>query len=61
MLYFIGKTLELIGIVLLGAGLYVGCVKPYGLSDSRAMGMEMGSLALGVLIFFIGRLIEKRQ
>jgi hypothetical protein len=60
MLFYIGKTLELIGMALLGAGLYIGCAKPYGLSEGRAMGAEMGSLILGVLVFFIGRLIEKR-
>ena len=57
---FFGKVLELMGIVLLGAGLYLGCAKPYGLSDGESMGAEMGSLVIGILIFFIGRLLEKR-
>ncbi len=56
----IGKVLELIGMTLLGAGLYVGCAKPYGLSEGGAMGVEVTSLAVGILIFFIGRTIEKR-
>ena len=55
----IGKTLELIGMSLLGAGLYVGCVNPYGLSEGSAMGAEIGSLVVGILIFFAGRMIEK--
>ena len=59
--YYIGKTLELMGIACLGAGLYLGCVNPYGYSESKAMGVEMGFLTLGVLVFFVGRLIEKRQ
>ncbi len=59
-MFFIGKVLELIGIVLLGAGLYLGCAKPYGLTEGESMGAEMGSLALGILIFFIGRVLEKR-
>ena len=59
-MFFVGKVLELIGIVLLGAGLYLGCAKPYGLSEGESMGAEMGSLVVGILIFFIGRLLEKR-
>jgi len=58
--FIIGKALELIGMAFLGAGLYVGCVKPYGLSEGAAMGAEVASLAIGILIFFIGRTIEKR-
>lgn len=59
-MFIIGKVLELIGMSLLGAGLYVGCVNPYGLTEGAAMGAEVASLALGILIFFIGRTIEKR-
>ena len=58
-MYYIGKTLELMGIACLGAGLYLGCVNPFDYSESKAMGVEMGFLTLGVLIFFVGRLIEK--
>ncbi len=59
-MFIIGKVLELIGMSLLGAGLYVGCVNPYGFTEGAAMGAEVASLALGILIFFIGRTIEKR-
>ncbi len=59
-MFFIGKILELIGLAFLASGLYLGCANPYGLSEARAMGVEMGSLALGILTFFVGRLIEKR-
>lgn len=59
-MFFVGKVLELVGIVLLGAGLYLGCAKPFELSEGEAMGAEMGSLAVGILVFFIGRLLEKR-
>jgi hypothetical protein len=59
--YYIGKTLEMMGIACLGAGLYLGCVNPYSYSESKAMGVEMGFLTLGVLVFFVGRLIEKHQ
>ncbi|MDE0553132.1 MAG: hypothetical protein OXI24_02880 [Candidatus Poribacteria bacterium] len=60
-MYYIGKTLELMGIACLGAGLYLGCVSPFDYSESKAMSVEIGFLTLGVLIFFVGRLIEKRQ
>ena len=59
--YYIGKTLELMGIACLGAGLYLGCVNPFDYTEAKAMGVEMGFLTLGVLVFFIGRLIEKRS
>ncbi len=59
-MFIIGKVLELIGMSLLGAGLYVGFIKPYGLSEGGAMGVEVTSLVVGILIFFIGRTIEKR-
>ncbi len=59
--YYIGKTLELMGIVCLGAALFLGLVNPYDYSEAKAMGVEMGFLALGVIVFFIGRLIEKQQ
>lgn len=58
-MFIIGKVLQLIGMSLLGAGLYVGCVNPYGLSEGAAMGAEVASLAVGILIFFVGRTIEK--
>ena len=59
--YYIGKTLELMGIVCLGAGLFLALVNPFDYSESKAMGIEMGFLTLGILIFFVGRLIEKRS
>lgn len=59
-MFIIGKALELIGMAFLGAGLYVGCINPYGLSEGAAMGAEVASLMVGILIFFIGRTIEKR-
>jgi hypothetical protein len=59
--YYIGKTLELMGIACLGAALYFAFVNPFDYSESKVMGVEMGFLTLGVLIFFIGRLIEKRS
>lgn len=58
--YYIGKTLELMGIVCLGTALFLGIVNPYDYSETKAMGVEIGFLALGVIVFFVGRQIEKR-
>ena len=60
-MYYIGKTLELMGIACLGAALFFAFVNPFDYSESKVMGVEMGLLTLGILIFFVGRLIEKRQ
>jgi hypothetical protein len=58
--FLVGKSLELMAIVLLAAGLYLGCANPYALSEDHAMGIEMASLAVGIVFFFVGRLLEKR-
>lgn len=58
--YYFGKTLELMGMACLGAALFLGLVNPFGYSESKAMGVEMGFLALGIIVFFVGRLIEKQ-
>ena len=60
-MYYIGKTLELMGIVCLGAALYMAFVNPFDYSEAKVMGVEMGFFTLGILIFFVGRLIEKRS
>ena len=49
------------GITCLAAALFLGVFNPFGYSETKAMGVEMGLLALGVVIFFVGRLIEKQQ
>lgn len=60
-MYYFGKTLELMGIACLGAALFLGLVNPFEYSETKAMGVEMGFLTLGIVVFFIGRLIEKRS
>lgn len=60
LVYYFGKTLELMGMACLGAALFLGLVNPFGYSESKAMGVEMGFLALGIIVFFVGRLIEKQ-
>lgn len=59
--YYIGKTLELMGIACLGAALLFVFTNPLDYSESKLMGIEMGLLTLGILIFFVGRVIEKRS
>ncbi len=49
------------GIACLGAALFLGLVNPFEYSETKAMGVEMGFLTLGIVVFFIGRLIEKRS
>ena len=49
------------GIACLGAALLFVFTNPLDYSESKLMGIEMGLLTLGILIFFVGRLIEKRQ
>ena len=49
------------GITCLAAALFLGIFNPFGYSESKAMGIEIGFLALGVVIFFVGRLIEKQE
>lgn len=60
-MYYIGKTLELMGITCLVAALVLGILNPLGYSETKAMGVEIGFLALGVVIFFVGRQIEKQE
>lgn len=49
------------GITCLAAALFLGIFNPFDYSEAKAMGVEMGFLALGVIIFFIGRMIEKQE
>ena len=49
------------GIACLGAALFLGIVNPFGYSETKAMGVEMSFLALGIIVFFFGRLIEKQR
>ncbi|MGR3309537.1 MAG: hypothetical protein ACUZ77_02075 [Candidatus Brocadiales bacterium] len=50
--YYISKIFQIYGIFLVGEGLYFGLVK-------HSMGKEMKLLAVGVLIFFIGWIIQR--
>jgi len=50
----IGKILQILGMVELGHALYVG------LSQDNAMNKEMLLLGIGIVIFILGRFLEKR-
>lgn len=53
MSYYLGKFLELNGILLLGFGLFWGLLR----DDVRG---EIGMLGAGVVIFLVGYLLERR-
>ncbi|HEU5179681.1 MAG TPA: hypothetical protein VFW45_02750 [Candidatus Polarisedimenticolia bacterium] len=53
MAYYLGKFLELNGMVLLGLGLF------WGMARDDVKG-EIAMLALGAAIFLIGYMLEKR-
>ncbi|MFQ5878226.1 MAG: hypothetical protein ACE5JH_11170 [Acidobacteriota bacterium] len=54
MLYALGKTLEVVGMLTLGVALFI-----YGLGD-RDMSAELLWLAVGAVIFYVGRVLEVR-
>ena len=53
-MFYLAKTLELIGITTVGFGLM------YGLTHDRGLEFEMNMLFAGAGIFFVGWLIEGR-
>ena len=64
--FYTGKVLELIGITSLGAGLLIGVGNHTGLaapvgrmSGEKAMGYELVLLVAGVIVFGIGRWLER--
>ncbi|MDE0022034.1 MAG: hypothetical protein OXT69_11740 [Candidatus Poribacteria bacterium] len=66
-LFYIGKVLELIGLVSLVVGLYVGMgnhlgfMSPLGpMSAEKAMGIELLFFLGGLATFGVGRWIEKK-
>ena len=50
----IPKFLQIMGMLLLIEGLYLGIIK-------HSMYMELICVALGISIFYVGRTIEKRN
>lgn len=54
MVFYVAKLLELIGFAHVGYALFVG------LTEENSMGPELRLLLLGVLLFSIGRLLERK-
>jgi hypothetical protein len=52
--FFVGKSLQLIGICNVGFGLI------YGLTNEGGLRFELRMLIIGSAVFFVGRLIEGR-
>lgn len=60
--FYVGKTLELIGITSVGVGLLIGGVFPGKIgSPERAMSVELLFFGMGVGFFLAGRWIERRS
>lgn len=65
--FYIGKTLELVGITSLGVGLLIGVgnhthlAAPIGaMSPERAMWIELFFFLAGMAVFTLGRYLERR-
>jgi hypothetical protein len=52
--FFVGKSLQLVGICNVGFGLI------HGLTTDGGLRFELRMLILGSVVFFIGRMIEGR-
>lgn len=53
-MFFLGKALQAIGMVDVGFGLYLGMTSGVG------MWRELQLTAVGLAIFYVGRLVERR-
>lgn len=54
-LFYIGKTLELLGLFFMPTALYFGIAFP----GAAGMTYEMTFLGLGVMVFFLGYVVEQ--
>jgi hypothetical protein len=52
--FFVAKALQAIGLVDVGAGLYLG------LTMDRGMWKELELTLVGLVLFYAGRLLERR-
>ncbi len=52
-MFYLGKALEMLGMTSLMVALFVG------LTDERGMAKEYLFLGLGIVMFLLGRLLEK--
>ena len=54
MSFYLAKILQALGIA------YVGYALLVGLTEENSMGEELRQLAVGVVVFYLGRYIETR-
>ncbi len=52
-MFYLAKLIQAIGFADVGYGLYIGTASPKG------MGQELRLLLLGIVIFYLGRVLEK--
>ena len=52
MAFYIAKGLQVAGLLGVGVALYIG------MTDAGGMAKELGGAALGIAIFYAGRLVE---
>lgn len=53
-MYYLGKALEMLGMTTLMVALFVG------ITDEHGMGKEYAFLGIGILVFLLGRFLEKQ-
>jgi hypothetical protein len=53
-MFYFAKLVQAIGFADVGYGLYVG------INNEHGMGQELRLLLLGIVIFYLGRALEKR-
>ncbi len=53
-MYYLGKALEMLGMTSLMVALFVG------LTDDQGMAKEYLFLGIGIVLFLIGRILEKQ-
>jgi len=53
-MFYLAKFIQAVGFSDVAYALYVG------LSDAQGMGRELRLLLIGVAIFYVGRVVEKR-
>jgi hypothetical protein len=56
-LYYIGKTLQVAGLLGVGAALLLGL---FHAEERGVMARELGGAAFGFMLFWVGRAIESR-
>jgi hypothetical protein len=53
-MFYLSKLIQAFGVADVGYALFVGLTEPH------AMGRELGLMAFGVAVFYMGRFMERR-